>query len=176
MFRYLTKNYAYCDPILNRVRANPGAAFSWKDALSNPLHQAEAECMMNEAAEYGLGAGFAVPMVTLEGDFATISFGGDRMDLSPSAAGLIHLVGVYAIGRAFQLQGRKVIGARASLTTRELDCVNWCAEGKTDWEISIILGISESTVRSHLNAARYKLNSTNKTHLVAEALRAGLIR
>jgi LuxR family quorum sensing-dependent transcriptional regulator len=131
--------------------------------------------MMGEAREHGLGAGFAVPMVTLEGDLATMSFAGEQVDLPPAARGLISLVGIFAMGRAFQLQDRRK-AEHQTLTARELDCLRWCAEGKTDWEISVILGISESTVRSHINATRIKLNSGNKTHMVAEALRAGLIR
>jgi DNA-binding CsgD family transcriptional regulator len=40
------------------------------------------------------------------------------------------------------------------LSARELDCLKWTAEGKTAWEASVILGITERTVRFHLNAAR----------------------
>jgi LuxR family quorum sensing-dependent transcriptional regulator len=174
MQRYLARSYAYVDPVLNQVLANPGSAFSWSDTLDSIRDEPDAKYMMHEAREHGLGDGFAVPMVTLEGDLATISFGGESMDLPPSAAGLIHLVGIFAIGRAFQLHGQRRPDHQ-SLTMRELDCLRWCGEGKTDWEISVILNVAESTVRSHINSARAKLNSVNKTHMVAEALRAGLI-
>lgn len=175
MRRYLALNYAYVDPVLQQVVTNPGAAFGWREAYASHENEPEAKRMMGEAREHGLGDGFAVPMVTLEGDLATISFGGDCMDLNSSAAGLIHLVGIFAIGRAFQLQGQRRPDHEA-LTTRELDCLRWCGEGKTEWEISVILGVGEATIRSHLNSARAKLKSVNKTHMVAEALRAGLIR
>jgi LuxR family quorum sensing-dependent transcriptional regulator len=173
--RYVALSYAYVDPVLHQVVTDPGTPFAWYEARADPDHEREAQHMMGEAREHGLAAGFAVPMVTLEGDLATISFAGEQLDLPQTARGLISLVGVFAICRAFQLQDRRKPEHQA-LTTRELDCLKWCAEGKTDWEISVILGISESTVRSHVNAVRIKLNSANKTHMVAEALRASLIR
>lgn len=173
--RYVARSYAYVDPILRQVVADPGNPFSWDEAKPHPEREKESRRMMGEAREHGLAAGFAVPMVTLEGDLATISLGGERMELPPSARGLIGLVGIYAIGRAFQLQdGRKPF--HEPLTIREIDCLRWCAEGKTDWEISVILGVSETTIRTHVNSIRMKLRAQNKTHMVAEALRAGLIR
>jgi LuxR family quorum sensing-dependent transcriptional regulator len=173
--RYVALSYAYVDPILQQVVSDPANAFCWHEAPTHPDRLRESQRMMGEAKEHGLAAGFAVPMVTLEGDLATISLGGERLDLPPSARGLISLVGIYAIGRAFQLQdGRKP--SHQTLTRREMDCLQWCAEGKTDWEISVILSCSESTVRTHINSAKSKLNARSKTHMVAEGLRAGLIR
>jgi DNA-binding CsgD family transcriptional regulator len=56
------------------------------------------------------------------------------------------------------------------MSARELDCLKWTAAGKTAWEASIILGISERTVRFHLNAAREKLHCATTTQAVAKAV------
>jgi DNA-binding CsgD family transcriptional regulator len=56
------------------------------------------------------------------------------------------------------------------MSARELDCLRWTAAGKTAWEASIILGISERTVRFHLNAAREKLSCATTTQAVAKAI------
>jgi DNA-binding CsgD family transcriptional regulator len=56
------------------------------------------------------------------------------------------------------------------VSARELDCLKWTAAGKTAWEASVILGISERTVRFHLNAAREKLKCSNTTQAVAKAI------
>jgi DNA-binding CsgD family transcriptional regulator len=56
------------------------------------------------------------------------------------------------------------------LSARELDCLKWTAAGKTAWEASIILGISERTVRFHLDGAREKLNCATTTQAVAKAI------
>jgi LuxR family quorum sensing-dependent transcriptional regulator len=58
-------------------------------------------------------------------------------------------------------------GAEARLTAREADCLSWAAEGKSDWEISVILGLSESTVRFHSANARVKLGAANRTQAAA---------
>jgi DNA-binding CsgD family transcriptional regulator len=61
------------------------------------------------------------------------------------------------------------------VSARELDCLKWVAAGKTAWEASVILGISERTVRFHLNAAREKLNCLTTTQAVAKAVQQQLI-
>jgi DNA-binding CsgD family transcriptional regulator len=61
------------------------------------------------------------------------------------------------------------------ISARELDCLKWIAAGKTAWEASVILGISERTVRFHLNGAREKLNCMTTTQAVAKAVSQQLI-
>jgi DNA-binding CsgD family transcriptional regulator len=61
------------------------------------------------------------------------------------------------------------------VSARELDCLKWTAAGKTALEASIILGISERTVRFHLNAAREKLGCVTTTQAVAKAIANQLI-
>jgi DNA-binding CsgD family transcriptional regulator len=63
-----------------------------------------------------------------------------------------------------------------NLSARELDCLQWTAAGKTAWEASVILGITERTVRFHLNAAREKLGCANTTQAVAKAVVGRLIQ
>lgn len=62
-----------------------------------------------------------------------------------------------------------------SLTTREKDCLRWRALGKSDWDISKLLTISERTVKFHLENARAKLGAANTTHAVTKAVSLGLI-
>ena len=172
--RYVARNYVYIDPVVDHVQRQPGAAFSWSEAATEAAPSRNRVLMMGEAREHGLAAGFAVPFVTLEGEIATVSFGGAAMDLPPQAAGLIHLVGIFAMGRAFQLQARPR-HAHERLSEREIEVLRWTAVGKTAWDVSAILGIAESTVKEHLARASGKLGTTNKVHTIAEAIRCGLI-
>lgn len=57
------------------------------------------------------------------------------------------------------------------LTPREREVLTWTANGKTAWEISIILNIAESTVISHLRNARTKLETVNVVQTIFEAVR-----
>ena len=64
---------------------------------------------------------------------------------------------------------------RPPLTAQERVCLNWCKEGKTNWEIGEILVISEKTVEFHLSNIMKKLGATNRITAVVLGLRHGLI-
>ena len=49
------------------------------------------------------------------------------------------------------------------------------AEGKTDWEISVILGVSEATARFHVDNARRKLDAVSRAQAVAKMIDRRLI-
>jgi DNA-binding CsgD family transcriptional regulator len=61
------------------------------------------------------------------------------------------------------------------LTGQEIECLRWCKEGKTNWEIGAILRISEKTVEFHLGNAMKKLGAGNRITAVVRALKLGLI-
>jgi len=61
------------------------------------------------------------------------------------------------------------------LTPREVDVMTWTARGKTRAEISVILSISEETVKDYITNACRKLDAVNKTQAAAKALVFGLI-
>lgn len=66
-------------------------------------------------------------------------------------------------------------GNERQISARERECLNWAAQGKTSWEISQILGVTESTIIYHLRNATRKLNAANRLHAVAKALKASII-
>jgi len=53
--------------------------------------------------------------------------------------------------------------------------LNWMKHGKTNWEISRILGVSERTVRFHVEGIFSKLDVTSRTQAVAMAMENGLL-
>ena len=68
--------------------------------------------------------------------------------------------------------------ARATLpvlTAREIEVLNWLKHGKSSWDISAILNISESTVNFHVKNISQKLNAVNRTQAVAVGASLGLI-
>lgn len=67
------------------------------------------------------------------------------------------------------------IHLHTQLTKREVEIMNWIKLGKTSWEISVILNISERTVNFHTRNIVRKLDACNRTHAVAIACCAGLI-
>lgn len=61
------------------------------------------------------------------------------------------------------------------LTEREKEVLNWIKQGKSSWDISIILGISEATVKFHVGTIMKKLNAVSRVHAVTIAISMGLI-
>lgn len=61
------------------------------------------------------------------------------------------------------------------LAPREVECLKWKATGKTDWETSMIMGISEKTVRFYVNLILSKLGAVNMTHAVTRAYNENIL-
>jgi LuxR family transcriptional regulator, quorum-sensing system regulator BjaR1 len=101
---------------------------------------------------------------------SSFHIGFDRTDFAPQEAESIQMAAL--------LVAEKFIGTieddedeqRPRLTARERDAIAFVAEGKTDWEIATILGISEPTARFHVDNARRKLDAVNRAHAVARFL------
>jgi LuxR family quorum-sensing system transcriptional regulator CciR len=64
---------------------------------------------------------------------------------------------------------------RVRLSGREADCLRWTAEGKSSWDIGMILNISENTVNFHIKNAMRKFGTTSRTVAVVSAIRLNLI-
>lgn len=63
----------------------------------------------------------------------------------------------------------------ALLTAQEIECLKWCKEGKTNWEIGEILSISQKTVEFHVGNAMRKLGAGNRITAVIIGIKNGLI-
>jgi LuxR family quorum sensing-dependent transcriptional regulator len=172
--RYVQRDYVNIDPVIERIRKDR-SPFMWDEAPIAPTLRTRAATMNGEAREFGLAGGMAVPLVTLEGKIASVSFGGHHIELSPDDRSMLALVSVYAIGRAFRLS-QPTPPVPICLSPRETEAIRWAAIGKTDWEISMIMAISEHTAARHLANAKRKLGAANRAHAVAEAIRAGIVR
>lgn len=61
------------------------------------------------------------------------------------------------------------------LSPREIECLSWIAQGKTDYEISIILGCSHAGVRYHITRACERLDAVNRAQSVFRASQLGYI-
>lgn len=140
------------------------------------LSEMEAE-MLQAAAEHGLVDGVGVPLRSIAFAPGVAVFAGGNTDLGQEEMSLLQLVAVNAHVRLTGAVIHSVPDSseRGILTRRERECLQWCAEGKTSWEISQILSISQHTADWYLASASRKLAAANRLHAVAEALRRGLI-
>ena len=66
-------------------------------------------------------------------------------------------------------------GSIPALTKRQQEVLFWIKEGKTAWDISKLLVVSERTVNFHLDNIFKKLEAVNRPHAVARAISYGLL-
>ncbi len=100
------------------------------------------------------------------GLIASLHLGFSRRVFATEEAFAIQMAGLVLTERLMRLV-EPPPSAPKPLTRRELDSLAFVAEGKTDWEISVILGISEATARFHVDNARRKLGAVNRAQAVA---------
>jgi LuxR family quorum sensing-dependent transcriptional regulator len=172
--RYNRRGYIYRDPIVERLQVDR-TPFTWTDAYLSSDHADNVLLIEGESGEFGLRGGFVVPIALLDKCVAAISFGGSDDELSPNDQSMLSFLANYAVGAILQRRcsARR---ARGRISPREYDCLLWAAEGKTDWEIATILGISKPTVTKHILSAREKLGAVTKAHAIVIALRQNIIR
>jgi DNA-binding CsgD family transcriptional regulator len=83
------------------------------------------------------------------------------------------LIAAYFAGRF--PQAAYVPDSMLDLTEREIECLNWIAEGKTSDEISMIIGISRNTVNNYITSIMRKTATKTRSEAIAYAVRNSLI-
>ena len=63
-----------------------------------------------------------------------------------------------------------------SLSSRETEVLTWAALGKTSDDIALLLGLTERTVRKHIDSAMKKLGAASRTQAVSQALLSGIVK
>jgi DNA-binding CsgD family transcriptional regulator len=174
---YVQSNYVNIDPV---VRAGLGGILpvDWSTIESDdPLVLK----FFGEAQEFKIGrAGLSFPIRGRHNEFALFSV---SANLGPreweqrknSLSRDLMLLAYQFHDWALKVEGIKRNDFVNMLSVREKDCLRWRAEGKTDWEISQLVHISERTVKFHLESSRAKLGASNTIHAVAKAIGHGLI-
>ncbi|MBD3847417.1 autoinducer binding domain-containing protein [Bosea sp. SSUT16] len=175
--RYIEQNYLYCDPIVRRLQRNRDP-FSWAECYGSYATTRRAKILRGEAAEFGLIDGYVVSVTTLDQSHAAISFGGQSFKLAGEERSALAFATSLFVGHVLsrRTSGRSAAALSRKVTAREYDCLLWSAEGKSEWEISVILGISKPTVTKHILSAREKLGAVTKAHAIAIAMRERILR
>lgn len=95
-------------------------------------------------------------------------------DFSPEETGALRLGGTLVLERMRTLKA-PLQPQHAQLTDRERDCLALVADGKSDWEISVILSIAKTTAHAHVENAKRKLGARTRAQAVARLILNGLI-
>ena len=161
------------DPV-HLAAATSGLGFSWDMLEAIVQLSGDQLRAMDEARRFGLRFGYTIPLRFPGQSMASCSFAAPKaVPLGPEQMMAADWVAAHAYEAALRLQ----VGPseRPRLSRRQLQCVRLLAAGKTDWEVSRILGIGEETVRTYVKAARAAYGAVTRAQLVALVLRDGII-
>lgn len=175
MQRYHECHYERVDPVVQRS-LHSITPFYWPGKM--PM-RGLLKRLFEEAREYGIHTGLTVPIHGASGEFGAMTVVHAQPTMPPDGAGdeiqhCMHVLSLHFHSHTERLgtSGRNV---SVQLTRRELECLSWTGQGKTAWEISTILDISENTVVYYLESAKRKLGVYNKNHAVLRAAMLGLV-
>jgi LuxR family quorum sensing-dependent transcriptional regulator len=169
---YYVQNEFYKDDPVVAMCLRAADPFEWSEAPYDPKDSPRAKKVMDVASDFGLKKGFAVPIYRERGLIDTVTMGGDFVDLDSRTKRSIHLIALYAHSKALALIGAGYSDPyRTILSHGEREVLAWTAAGKTTWEISVIIGVSEAAIAKRIKIAARKLGSVNKTQAVVEAIR-----
>ena len=125
-----------------------------------------------ESHEQGLVRGLTIPIDNSDRK-STISFCGKEAEGGPGVMHMLHLIGIYfqqkilAFSDALSTsQPKKTV----RLTPRESEVLHWYANGKSAWDIGVVLSVSEAAVRFHLSNIRSKYGVSSSVHATALAI------
>lgn len=175
---YDNNNYLQIDPVMLDApsRSTP---MHWGTREHRKQMNPRQKRFLNEAAEMGLCQGAAIPIHAAGGEFGLVSV---AVDATPRQFGTmmrthqhqLHLISLYYHAHVAE-HFISNENPKVSVTSRERECLLWSALGKSSWEISEILRISEATVNFHMQNAMRKLEVFSRPHAIVKAVMMGII-
>ncbi|MGD9739607.1 MAG: LuxR family transcriptional regulator [Bauldia sp.] len=175
---YAQRDYVDIDPV---VRAGIGGILPVDWATLDRAHPTVRK-FFGEAQEFKVGSqGISVPVRGRHGEFALFSVTSAMDDREWEKLKQRYMRDFMLLAynfHAFALNAEQIEPAddyRDKLSFREVECLRWTAMGKSAWDTGQIMGVSERTVKFHLENARAKLRAMNTTHAVSKALSLSLI-
>lgn len=166
------------DPV-HRASHRTSIGFPWSRMAELIPMTREDHRVLALGRDQGIGDGFTVPVHVPGEARGSCSFANEAgrpmpVDMLP----LAQLAGMFAFEgarRLWSMRGGLSIPPQPMLTDRQRDCVLWVARGKSDWEISLILGVGEETVARHIKQACERYGVSKRTYLVILTLFDGTL-
>lgn len=141
---------------------------------------AKRRALIKVGAEYGLNAGFAIPLRMNEpGQAAHILFGGAHSRAEFDALLQAHGWEMHAVALSAHTRYVELFKAefceRNELTEKQKELIRLVGRGYLDKQIAHELGVSFSAVRQRLSSVQQKTRTSNRAELAALAMRIGLV-
>lgn len=169
-----TQRLGVHDPV-HRLCHRTAAGFFWHDMLRSAPLAPDDRTVLARAQAHGIGDGLTIPAHVPGDAHGSCSFAWRRGE-TPDTAALIFAQSIanFAFEAARRIHGTPGT-PHQRLTERQRECLLWAARGKTDWEISRILGIGHMTVVDHIRHARERYDADTRGMLIVRALFDGTL-
>lgn len=173
--RYQEAGHVARDPVVARI-ATSNLPIHWDaDELQSMRSR-----VFDEAREHGLATGITIPVNGFDHTRALFSVASEQAPErsqrhTDAVSGLAVLTALHLHEAVRRLDASIPSASSPSLTSREKECLQWAAVGKTSWEIAHILSVSERTVIFHIGNATKKLGASNRRQAVVRAISLRLI-
>ena len=170
---YVSAGYARIDPRIERARqmAEP---FVWNEPLF-----ANTPTLWQALRSHGLHLGWTVSVLNHPPGISMLSLARresplDEKEASNKSQGLQRLAQLVHVVLV-RLVCHRLAQDLPALTGREIEVLQWTADGKSAQDIAEILSLSKNTVDFHIKNSVHKLNAPNKTAAVMRAALLGLL-
>jgi len=173
---YFDSKFYEIDPVLP-LAMTAKLPYHWNDIGASIELTAKQNDFFGQCIEAGVADGISVPIRGPRGNTTVVSL--SCRERNPDAARFtdsINLLAVQFETACWRLaHPDAVLEQPVELTPRERECLRWCKAGKSAWDISQILGISERTAQFHISNAMAKLGAPNRITAVVIAIHKGLL-
>jgi LuxR family quorum-sensing system transcriptional regulator SolR len=183
MFNNYSSAWQECYQARGYLQVDPTVRHALKSTLpivwSHSVFEATPE-LWEEARAHGLRFGWAQASRDAWGSVGllTLARGAGMLapdELQAKAAQMAWLAQLTHAGMSRLLRPKLVPETLVTMTAREREVLRWTAEGKTAYEVSQILTVSERTVNFHINNVVAKLGASNKTQAAVKAATLGML-
>jgi DNA-binding CsgD family transcriptional regulator len=166
---YVARDYFRLDPVMSDALATGRAQYC--SAAGARPREIVALC-----TDFGLQDGYTLGSRTsASGEGSLFCLKSASLKPERRAAAVLELLAPHLQLAFSGLAGKPAGAGCVALSGREREIARWLAEGKSSWDISVILGISERTVNFHVCNLLRKLGATNRPQAVAIATRLRLL-
>jgi LuxR family quorum-sensing system transcriptional regulator ExpR len=147
--------------------------FFWRDSSFPNLNNG----IFNRSSEYGIDLGYTIPLHDPGFSFGSFHLASCKDDENFMQAVRSKQRAIYAIAYFVHERFSSMESSKTEnfLTAREVEVLHWSSRGKTYCETSIILGISERTVKFHAKNIMEKLHTSNMRQAISIAIRNGYL-
>jgi DNA-binding CsgD family transcriptional regulator len=129
--------------------------------------------------DYGIRSGYlcGLPSTSPSEPSSILCFSSsEEHTYDPRVDRILHLLAPHMHAALLRVTRHDAVDDLAvNLSGRECQVLEWLKEGKSSWDISMVLGVSERTINFHVYNLLRKLGAINRPQAVAIAMRRGLI-